>query len=227
LATVTVTGPFSAGAAPWPVDAAALRLREQDASSRAAVKMKTAPGFPANWRRAAIDKWSFCPDGWVGSLAQIIAETVCLALTAFGRRVIEFLPMATQSPTLDQIKLAMQKTNALFNTEVFGKRNLAALDDIYTSDARVLPPGAPMVSGREAIRQFWKGVVESLNGKSAVLSTVDLMPAGDGVVEIGAATLSAEPPGQAAVTMEVKYVVYWRQEAGRWKWHVDIWNTNA
>jgi ketosteroid isomerase-like protein len=29
------------------------------------------------------------------------------------------------------------------------------------------------------------------------------------------------------VQMEVKYVVYWRQEDGRWKWHVDIWNMNA
>jgi hypothetical protein len=27
--------------------------------------------------------------------------------------------------------------------------------------------------------------------------------------------------------MEVKYVVYWREEDGRWQWHVDIWNPNA
>ena len=24
----------------------------------------------------------------------------------------------------------------------------------------------------------------------------------------------------------VKYVVYWKQEDGAWKWHVDIWNMN-
>jgi ketosteroid isomerase-like protein len=132
-----------------------------------------------------------------------------------------------QPPTLHAIKLAMQATNAVFNTEVFGNRNLAALDDVYTADARILPPGAPMVSGREAIRQFWAGVIESLNGQTAVLTSIDVMPAGDGVVEIGAAVLTAEPPGQAPATMEVKYVVYWREEDGRWKWHVDIWNANA
>jgi len=27
--------------------------------------------------------------------------------------------------------------------------------------------------------------------------------------------------------MEAKYVIYWRQEDGRWKWHVDIWNFSA
>ncbi|HXA65410.1 MAG TPA: nuclear transport factor 2 family protein [Bryobacteraceae bacterium] len=128
---------------------------------------------------------------------------------------------------LDEVKLAMAATNNLFNTEVFGNRNFAALDQIYTSDARILPPGAPMISGREAIKKFWSDLIQSVNAKSAVLATVDLMLAGDGLVEIGRATLTIEPEGQSATQMEVKYVVYWRQEGGRWKWHVDIWNQNT
>ena len=121
----------------------------------------------------------------------------------------------------------MAAASDLFNAEVIGKRNFAALDQIYTSNARILPPGAPMVSGREAIKKFWADLVESVHAKSAVLASVDVMPVGDGVVEIGSAMLTVEPPGQSAATMEVKYVVYWRQEDGRWKWHVDIWNQNA
>ena len=129
--------------------------------------------------------------------------------------------------TLDQIKRSMQSTNDLFNSEVFGKRNFAALDDIYTRNARILPPGAPMISGREAIKKFWSDLVQSVNATSAVLASVDVMPVGDGAVEIGKATLTVEPPGQSAAQMEVKYVVYWQQEDGRWKWHVDIWNSNS
>jgi ketosteroid isomerase-like protein len=120
----------------------------------------------------------------------------------------------------------MASTNDLFNSEVFGKRNFYALNKIYTADARILPPGAPMISGREAIKGFWSNLIQSVNAKSAVLASIDVMPAGDGVVEIGRATLRVEPKGQAATDMEVKYVVYWRQEDGRWKWHVDIWNQN-
>jgi ketosteroid isomerase-like protein len=127
---------------------------------------------------------------------------------------------------IEAVKLAMASTNEIFNSEVFGKRNLAALDDVYTSDARILPPGAPMVSGREAIKTFWGGVIQSLNASAAVLASVDVMPAGDGVVEIGSAVLTAAPEG-STVQVEVKYVVYWKQEDGRWKWHVDIWNPNA
>ena len=128
---------------------------------------------------------------------------------------------------LDEIKLAMAANNNLFNTEVFGNRNFAALDQIYTSDARILPPGAPMVSGREAIKKFWSDLIQSVNAKSAVLASVDVILAGDGLVEIGRATLTVEPRGQSTTQMEVKYVVYWRQDNGRWKWHVDIWNQNA
>jgi ketosteroid isomerase-like protein len=128
---------------------------------------------------------------------------------------------------LAEAKLAMATTNNLFNTEVFGNRNFAALDQIYTSDARILPPGAPMVSGRDAIKKFWSDLIQSVNAKSAVLASVDVILAGDGLVEIGRATLTVEPPGQSTTQMEVKYVVYWRQEDGRWKWHVDIWNQNA
>jgi ketosteroid isomerase-like protein len=129
--------------------------------------------------------------------------------------------------TPDQIKRAMQSTNDLFNAEVFGKQNFAALDDIYTRGARILPPGAPMISGRDAIKKFWSDMIQLANAKSAVLASVDVMLAGEGVVEIGKASLTIEPPGQPAAQMEVKYVVYWREEDSRWKWHVDIWNQNS
>jgi ketosteroid isomerase-like protein len=121
----------------------------------------------------------------------------------------------------------MASTNDLFTSEVFGKRNFDALDDIYTAEARILPPGAPMISGREAIKEFWSNLIQSVNARSGALASIDVMSAGDGVVELGRATLKVGPEGQAATEMEVKYVVYWRQEDGRWKWHVDIWNQNS
>ena len=135
--------------------------------------------------------------------------------------------MASPQQTLAEIKVGMASTNDLFNAQVFARHNFNALDDIYTSNARILPPGAPIISGRESIKKFWSDLVESAHAKSAVLDSVDVMLAGDGVVEIGRANLTVEPPGQPPAQMEVKYVVYWRQEDGRWKWHVDIWNQNA
>jgi ketosteroid isomerase-like protein len=136
--------------------------------------------------------------------------------------------METAAPTsLSEIRARMAATNDIFNVEVFGKRNFDALDRIYTSTARILPPGAPMISGRPAIKKFWSDMVKGANAKAAVLSSVDVMPAGDGVVEIGKALLTVAPLGQPEGQIEVKYVVYWREEDGALKWHVDIWNSSS
>ena len=131
------------------------------------------------------------------------------------------------SHQLSEIKRRMAETNELFNSQVFSHRNFDALDQIYTTDARILPPGAPLISGRKAIRQFWSDMVQGAHATSAVLSSGDVMSAGDGIVEIGKAVLTLAPPSQSEAQIEVKYVVYWREEDSRWKWHVDIWNTNA
>ena len=65
--------------------------------------------------------------------------------------------------TLESIKAAMTATNALFGAEVIAKRNYDAFDQIYTSNSRILPPGAPIVTGRDEIKKFWKGFIESAN----------------------------------------------------------------
>ena len=123
---------------------------------------------------------------------------------------------------MKEIVEAMKATNAIFNEQVVAKGNMGALERIYTADARVLPPGAGMISGRTAIQQFWADAIKTLGLKRAVLMTIDAMPAGDGVVEIGHADLET-----AGGELGVKYVVFWKQEGGHLKWHVDIWNTNS
>jgi ketosteroid isomerase-like protein len=132
-----------------------------------------------------------------------------------------------RKPALEEIRRGMTKTNDLFHTEVFGKRNFDALDEIYTTNARILPPGAPMISGRKGIREFWSNLIDSTNAQSAVLASVDVLPAGEDAIEIGRATLRMEPEGQPPTDIEVKYVVHWKQEDGRWKWNIDIWNGNS
>ena len=60
-----------------------------------------------------------------------------------------------------------------------------------------------------------------------MLTSIEVIQTGDDVVEIGQATLTVHPDGGTAAEMDVKYVVYWREEDGLWKWHVDIWNQNS
>jgi ketosteroid isomerase-like protein len=126
-------------------------------------------------------------------------------------------------PISDSIQAEMRKVNALFGETVVKGRNSAALDQVYTVDARILPPGADLIEGREKIKDFWKGAVAGMNVQDAKLVSVNAHLAGDSIIEVGRAQLFL-PDGQSA---EVKYVVEWKQEGGAWKWHTDIWNMNA
>jgi ketosteroid isomerase-like protein len=122
----------------------------------------------------------------------------------------------------DSVLAAMRQTNEFFDTQVIQKNNTDALDRVYTSDARVLPPGAPMIAGRDQIKGFWKQAIAGMGLRSAKLTVVEAETTGDSVVEIGSADLTV---GDGSV-VTVKYVVHWKQDDGAWKWHVDIWNPN-
>ena len=116
----------------------------------------------------------------------------------------------------------IQKTNRIFEQEVAAKRNIDALSQVYTRNARILPPGSEMITGLENIKNFWRSAIESMGVKAAKLQTVEFEPLGDTGFEIGRARLEFAAAG--AQPVDVKYVVLWKREDGQWKWHVDMWS---
>lgn len=116
----------------------------------------------------------------------------------------------------------LNATNRIFEDEVVGQGNFDALERVYTSGARVLPPGSEIVTGLENIKAFWAGAAAAMGVQSLKLRTVELEFAGETAVEIGRADIVT-----GSGTIEVKYVVVWKKEDGRWKWDIDIWNTVA
>ena len=122
----------------------------------------------------------------------------------------------------ENVLASMRRTNELFESEVIKNRNVNVLENIYTCDARILPPGAAMIEGRDNIKNFWRQTIAGLATQSATLDTVHAESLGDRVFEIGRADLHLAG-GQS---VSIKYVVLWKEENGQWKWHVDIWNPN-
>ena len=115
-------------------------------------------------------------------------------------------------------------TNRVFEEEVVGRGDFSALERVYTRDARILPPGAPMVAGRAAIADFWRGAAVALGVEGIRLQTLSLDVLGDRAQEIGRAELTVAG-GQGPVAL--KYVVLWKREDGAWRWDVDIWNADS
>jgi len=100
--------------------------------------------------------------------------------------------------------------------------NADAAAAAYTEDAVLLPPGAPPVRGRTAIREFWAGV----DVEAFVLRTVALEVAGDRAAERGTWALTLRDPEGGEQSQAGSYVVVWRNEGGAWQLHWDIWNAD-
>src|SRR5688572_33478320 len=89
----------------------------------------------------------------------------------------------------------------------------AAIAALYASDARLLPPGGPPISGAAGIEAFWRGAMD-LGIKAARLDTEELELHGTRVVEVGRYALEGD---DQAPLDGGKYVVIWRQEEGEWR----------
>lgn len=98
----------------------------------------------------------------------------------------------------------------------------AMIASVYTPDARVMPPGAPVVTGG-GIEQFWQGVL-GMGVTGGVLKTVSLEERDDVAVEEGQYEMRV---GTDVVDTGKYVVVHRRQPDGGWRLDLDIWNSDS
>jgi ketosteroid isomerase-like protein len=102
------------------------------------------------------------------------------------------------------------------------KGDSALLASLYSPDARVMPPGAPLATG-DGIQAFWQGVMDT-GVTGGRLETVSLEERGDLVLEEGRWEMQV---GSDVVDHGEYVVVHRRQPDGEWKIAVDIWNSDG
>jgi uncharacterized protein (TIGR02246 family) len=109
--------------------------------------------------------------------------------------------------------------------EAFNKGDAAAVANLYTIDARVLPPNGEMVQGRANIQSFWQGAITA-GLKMVSLETVHVETQGNLAIEVGRYVTTAPGAGGTTTTDNGKYVVFWKRQGRSWKLAVDIFNSN-
>ena len=127
---------------------------------------------------------------------------------------------APQQDNTDEARAGIEATNAAFMTAIT-QDNAAGVAACYTEDAQLMPPNGEIVSGREAVQSFFKGMIDA--GLTIQLNTTEVEGHGDTAHEVGTATITGED-GQTID--EAKYIVIWKNVDGQWKLHRDIFNSN-
>jgi ketosteroid isomerase-like protein len=121
------------------------------------------------------------------------------------------------SARADDVRSAVDDGNRAF-VAAFLRGDAKAIGELYTEDAQVIAPGAPVARGRAAITAAWKKAMDSV--KDVRLETGDVESSGDLASETGIVHLVGK---DGAATKE-RYVVVWKRTKGGWKLHRDIWN---
>jgi uncharacterized protein (TIGR02246 family) len=141
-------------------------------------------------------------------MRRIAMLTVCLGLLA--------------APALAQTKAAIQHLEDQWANAV-STGNIAALMAQYTKDADSLPAGAKMIKGQQAIQAYWKGAMDEMGDVHC--TTLDVKPLGSAAArEIG--TCSAKTKKPPISPIDIKYVVIWVKDGGKWKQSLEIWNSD-
>jgi len=101
--------------------------------------------------------------------------------------------------------------------------DMETIGQTYAEDARIFPPGAEMIEGREAIQGYWKSAADTL--ADAKLTAVEVKPLSNNYArEIG--TFSLKTKGENPQEIAGKYIVIWQKVGDDWKISDDIWNMN-
>jgi len=105
-------------------------------------------------------------------------------------------------------------------------QDISAVVELYTSDARLLAPGAPLVQGRDAIKMILQGFIDA-GAQSLELNTVELDDHGDVAIEVGTYKLGIAPPEGEPITDVGKYLqVFKSQSDGSFQIAYDAFNSD-
>ena len=103
--------------------------------------------------------------------------------------------------------------------QAFHKGEAEPISLMYTDDAELFVPGAPVLQGRQAIHEAWEKIVGS-GGNTLRTVVREVHESGDLAFDTGRFTATA-PNGD--VLNSGKWIVVWkRQSGGEWKIHRDF-----
>lgn len=146
------------------------------------------------------------------------ALSILLLLTAF------YAAPAIANGAKDEAQIAAINSQWL---ELVAKKDAPGTADLYAEDGSILAPGAPIMTGRQAVEGMWKNLF-AIPGFGLTFSTTSLKlsDSKDMAVDIGTYAL-ATGEGDAKKEQKGKYVVTWVKNDGQWQVYTDMFSADA
>jgi uncharacterized protein (TIGR02246 family) len=97
----------------------------------------------------------------------------------------------------------------------------------YSDDASMLPPNAPIATGKQAIRAVWATMLSPDTTVSWQVTKADVARSGELAYVMGTYQITAKNPQGKAQEDHGKLVEVWKKQAdGKWKTVADIFNSD-
>lgn len=97
------------------------------------------------------------------------------------------------------------------------------LSEMYAPEGQILPPEAPIITGREAIEKRWT-VQEGIKILHHKITPEDINILGNTATDVGYYEGKTRRADGEEFDWSGKYVIIWKKINGQWLIDVDIWN---
>lgn len=133
----------------------------------------------------------------------------------------------TFSQPNEELAKNIEQLNKIYS-EAMINNDTKTMMSLYTNDVLSLPSYQPMIRGIETLRNLSEQIENSeWKTTSFDMKTIDLIPAGDFIIEIGNYKMKMSAPEVPEWNDEGKYITVWqKQEDRNLKIRVEMWNTD-
>jgi ketosteroid isomerase-like protein len=147
---------------------------------------------------------------------------VCLALLVIASACSQ--PTAVDTRAADATKI--RDLDAQWSKSAVA-HDLDATVSYYADDASVLPPNAPIATGKAAIRAVWATMVVPDVSVSWQSGKVEVSLSGDLAYDMGTYQMTMKDPEGKSMTDHGKFVEVWKKQPDKtWKTVADIFNSD-
>jgi uncharacterized protein (TIGR02246 family) len=109
-----------------------------------------------------------------------------------------------------------------------GANDLDGTVSYYTDDASMLPPNAPIATGKQAIRAVWATMLTPDTTVSWQVNKAEAARSGELAYVMGTYQIAAKNPRGKSQEDRGKLVEVWKKQAdGNWKTVADIFNSDV